>query len=79
MVTLILSVDTEFREGARRVLEIAREKKPGLIILQSRSPSCGVGKVYDGTFTGKLAPGNGVFAQMAIDEGFNVIDVEEWI
>ena len=74
-----ISVDIEFREGAKRALEIARGSKPDLIILQSRSPSCGVGKIYDGTFTGKLVPGNGVFAQIAIDAGFNVVDVEEWI
>ena len=74
-----ISVDTEFRDGARRALEISRESKPDLIILQSRSPSCGVGRIYDGTFTGKLVPGNGVFAQMAIDDGFHVADVEEWI
>lgn len=74
-----ISVDAEFREGARCALKIARKNKPDLIILQSRSPSCGVGRVYDGTFTGRLIPGNGVFAQMAIDDGFNVTDVEKWV
>ena len=58
-------------------LEIAMRKKPDLIILQSRSPSCGVKEIYDGTFSAKLIPGHGVFAEMAIQAGFGVVDVED--
>ena len=70
------SVDAAFRAGAEKVLETARQTHPDLIILQPRSPSCGTGSVYDGTFTGKLVPGNGIFAQMAIDEGYTVMDAD---
>ena len=42
-------VDTEFRAGAAKCLEIARREKPDLIVLQSRSPSCGVKQRYDGS------------------------------
>ena len=46
--------------------EIAEKEKPDLIILQSRSPSCGVKQIYDGTFSGKLIPGHGVFAELVL-------------
>ena len=44
------SVDAEFRQGAERALEIAEAEHIDLAILQSRSPSCGVNQIYDGTF-----------------------------
>ena len=71
------NVDNAFRKGAQKALDIAMKKKPDLIILQSRSPSCGVKEVYDGTFSGKLISGQGVFARMAVDAGFHVMDVED--
>ena len=71
------SVDDAFRQGAERAMELAVKEKPDLIILQSRSPSCGVKEIYDGTFSGKLIPGRGVFAEMALQAGFRVIDVED--
>ena len=46
-------------------------------VLQSRSPSCGVKRRYDGTFTGKLVNGAGVAAQLLMENGFLVIDVED--
>ena len=45
-------------------------------VLQSRSPTCGVNQIYDGTFTGKLIPGSGVFAQALREAGYHVIDAE---
>ncbi len=60
-----VSVDDAFRRGAKKAIEMARQEKPDLIILQSRSPSCGVKEIYDGTFSGKLVPGHGIFAEMA--------------
>ena len=70
-------VDKEFRAGAVKCLEIARREKPDLIVLQSRSPSCGVKQRYDGTFTGTLVEGAGVTAQLLMDSGFSVVDVED--
>jgi len=72
-----VSVDDAFRLGAKKAIEMARQEKPDLIILQSRSPSCGVKEIYDGTFSGKLIPGYGVFAEMALQAGFRVIDAED--
>ena len=71
------NVDEAFRKGAAEALETALREQPDIIILQSRSPSCGVKQIYDGTFSGKLVPGMGVFAEMAKKAGFRVVDVED--
>ena len=70
-------VDEAFRRGAEKMMELTEREKPDLIILQSRSPSCSVNEIYDGTFTGKKIPGHGIFADMAISAGYKVIDVED--
>ena len=70
-------VDAEFRTGAAKCLETAMREQPDLIVLQSRSPSCGVKQRYDGTFTGTLVDGAGVTAQLLMDHGFHCIDVED--
>ena len=72
-----ISVDRQFRKGAEEALRIARENGIDLAILQSRSPSCGARQIYDGTFTGRLIPGQGVFAGMLRENGFRVMDCEE--
>ena len=72
-----VNVDRQFREGAEEALRIAKENGIDLAILQSRSPSCGVKQIYDGSFTGKLIPGQGVFAQLLEKNGFRVMDCEE--
>ncbi len=72
-----VSVDEAFRAGAARALAIAEREQPDLIILQSRSPSCGVLEIYDGTFTGTRIPGQGVFAALAAQRGFRTADVEK--
>ena len=71
------SVDEAFRKGAEKALETAKREKPDLIILQSRSPSCGVKEIYDGSFSGRKIPGQGVFAEMLTKAGFTVLDVED--
>ena len=47
-------------------------------ILQSRSPSCGVREVYDGSFSGRKIPGSGVFAKALRDAGIQTLDAEEF-
>ena len=67
--------DQEFRTGALLCLQKAIDEQIDLAILQSRSPSCGVRQVYDGTFSGHLVPGMGVFASLLAENGVRVIDV----
>jgi uncharacterized protein YbbK (DUF523 family) len=71
------NVDAALREAAARALELAEKEQIDLAILQSRSPTCGVNQVYDGTFSGRLIPGQGVFARMLMDAGFAVRDAED--
>ena len=71
------NVDAAFRAGAEASLALAQRENPELIILQSRSPSCGVREIYDGTFSGKRIAGQGIFAALACAAGFAVKDVEE--
>ena len=68
------NVDGAFRAGAAACVAIAKEKQIDLAILQSRSPSCGVDEIYDGTFSGRKIKGSGVFAAMLRENGFKVLD-----
>ena len=68
------SVDESFRKGAELALQILINKGAELVILQSRSPSCGVGTVYDGTFSGRLIAGDGIFAGLLKKNGIKVCD-----
>ena len=70
-------VTGEFTLGAQRAFEIVQKEKPDLIILQSRSPSCGIKQIYDGTFSGKKIPGHGLFAELCIKAEYKVLDIED--
>lgn len=72
-----ISVDAEFYKGAKEALAAAMEKKVDLAILQSRSPSCGVKEIYDGSFSGKKIKGQGVFAKLLTMHGIKVLDAED--
>ena len=72
-----ISVDNEFRKGAQEALAVALENKVDLAILQSRSPSCGVKEIYDGSFSGKKIKGQGVFAKLLSARGIKVLDAED--
>ena len=70
-------LDAEFTAGAEETLKIARREKPDLVVFQSRSPSCGVNMIYDGTFSGRKIPGHGKTADLLIKAGFRVMDIED--
>jgi len=61
-----------FDRGAAEALRIARITGCGRAILKARSPSCGVGTICDGTFSGTLVAGNGVTAELLMAEGLEV-------
>jgi uncharacterized protein YbbK (DUF523 family) len=78
----VVSADGEdrtekFRLGAERTLAIARRVGAKKALLKSRSPSCGKGLVYDGTFSGKLVPGRGAAAAMLEENGVRVFSDED--
>ena len=57
-------VTAEYRSGAEQALALARKQGCALAVLKERSPSCGRGRIYDGTFSRTLIPGSGVAAQL---------------
>ena len=67
----------EFTRGAEEALMLLRLTGCEAALLKARSPSCGKGMIYDGSFSGTLKPGNGVFAQRLIDEGVPVYTEED--
>ena len=71
------NVDAAFRAGAEACLRKAADEGISLAILQPRSPSCGVHQVYDGTFSGRLTEGSGVFADLLMRRGFKVLDADD--
>ena len=69
-------VTEQYLAGARRTVEIARENGCTVAILKARSPSCGSGEIYDGTFTRTLKPGWGLAAELLAQAGLEVMDEE---
>jgi uncharacterized protein YbbK (DUF523 family) len=70
-------ITLEFVKGAEEALKIAEMAGCTKAILKAKSPSCGYGKVYDGSFTGTLKEGNGVFAELLKKKGFTIITEED--
>ncbi len=68
-----------FISGARNTLRMAKTLGPDLIILKSRSPSCGVGLIYDGAFNLKTRAGDGVTSALLKQNGFRVMNDEEYL
>lgn len=62
-----------FKKGAEETLKIAKMFGCEYAILKERSPSCGCGKIYDGTFSCKLIEGNGITADLLVKNGIKVI------
>ena len=61
------------RLGAEKTLETALANGVKRAALQERSPSCGCGAIYDGTFSGRLVPGDGVTAALLREHGIEII------
>jgi len=58
------NVTAEFIQGAEKSLQLGLEAEVKIAVLKSKSPSCGIGKIYDGSFTKTLKTGNGIFAHL---------------
>ncbi len=70
-------VDPLLREAIARILDELKGEDIECAILKSRSPTCGVKQVYDGTFSGVLVDGMGALAEAMRDAGYKVIDCED--
>lgn len=68
-----------FLRGAQETLNLAQKLDASLLILKSRSPSCGVGEIYDGSFSSRLRQGDGVTAALLQEHGFSAINDETYL
>lgn len=73
------NVTTQFHIGALSAVAMAKEIKPDLIITQPRSPSCGAKQIYDGSFSKRLIPGQGIAVALLREYGFTVMDAEDFL
>ena len=67
-------VTEAFEAGAQATLHLVQKRGCTHAILKAKSPSCGIGKVYDGTFTGTLVAGDGIAARLLMNAGIACID-----
>ena len=72
-----VNVDKEIREAVEKILATLKKEEIECVILKSRSPTCGVKEVYDGTFSGRLIKGEGTLAEALRKAGYRVIDCED--
>ena len=70
-------LDAVYRKGVSKVMEILEKEDIGLAILKAKSPTCGVHEIYDGTFTGKKIPGQGILAQALQEAGIPIVDEKD--
>jgi uncharacterized protein YbbK (DUF523 family) len=71
-------VTAEFIKGAEETLKIAQQLNIKEFIAKSRSPSCGCGQIYDGTFSGNLIDGDGVTTALLRRNGLIIIPEEDF-
>ena len=67
-------VTEAFHKGAAEALRIAKQYHCQTAILKARSPSCGFGKIYDGTFTQTLTDGMGITASYLHKENIRILN-----
>lgn len=70
-------VTAQYEKGAREALHMARLFNVKYAVLKAKSPSCGKGEVYDGTFTRTLAKGDGITARLLKANGVEVFTENE--
>ncbi len=71
------NVTENFKNGAKEVLKLAWLFDIRKAILKQRSPSCGSGQIYDGTFSGRVIRGDGVTTDFLKKNGIEVISEED--
>lgn len=71
-------ITKEFNKGAQETLEIAKGNECKIAILKSKSPSCGFGEIYNGSFEKKLVPGRGITAQLLYNNGIHICNEENY-
>jgi len=65
-----------YEAGAHEALKLAKLVGATQAYLKTKSPMCGHGKIYDGSFSGKLTNGDGIFAKLLQENGIKIIAIE---
>lgn len=68
----------KFFKGAEEAMKIIEMTNCTEAILKTKSPSCGYGEIYDGTFTGKIKDGDGIFTKMLKGKGIKCTTEEDY-
>lgn len=68
-------ITQEFVEGSQKTLDIAKQCGAKRAYLKAKSPSCGCGLIYDGTFSGQTKEGDGVTSVILKKHGIEVIEI----
>lgn len=71
-------VTEAYRKGAELAVTLAQKYGCQAAILKAKSPSCGSGTIYDGTFSRSLVSGWGVAAEQLRELGLTVVDENSW-
>ena len=71
-----IDITMEYYKGSQEALKIAQLSGTTQAYLKSKSPMCGCGQVYDGTFSGNLVEGDGIFTQLCKENGIEVISID---
>jgi uncharacterized protein YbbK (DUF523 family) len=71
-------VTRSFRDGAEAALKLVRKHGITSAVLKSLSPSCGCGRIPDGSFSGRLAAGNGITADLLRKQGVRICNEHNW-
>lgn len=66
----------EFMDAAKKALQFCRDTGINEVLLKSKSPSCGLSEIYDGTFTGRLREGAGVTAALLKQNGIKITEID---
>lgn len=72
------NVTKEYVEGAQKALEILKAHDIEYVILKSRSPSCGLNHIYDGTFFHNVIDADGIFVRLLKKEGYKIYTEENY-
>lgn len=72
-----IDMDEVYRHGVQAAMQQLENQDIQLVILKSRSPTCGVRQIYDGSFSKRLVDKPGIFAEALLQAGYTIIEDEE--
>lgn len=74
-----INVTVQYEKGAQEALKLAKLYNAKYALLKAKSPSCGSGEVYDGSFSGTLTEGDGITAMLLKKNGIEVFTENDMV